>query len=778
MCVATFEPTLRGGLRPATLCGGGPDPAARFCAYTEAMPDDTNRSHRHSRSARETLEAASPRSSRAFGQSTFLSVVRQVPAGPFSPIIAGLVVIVLIGVTLYVGWMVRESTRQGMAASLETVLSANVKSLELWLNDQFDVVRAVASDPPMQRSASVLVEAPAAVGRESAAWTELSRRIDDLGYIGWVLTDAGGTVIQGSDSGWDGHSLTLTREQIKRLVAGEATVTQPMRTPGGDGDSHADDAAPRTVLFVVAAFGQGLQTQNFIGLMLDSDEHFAETLSLARVGQISDTYAFNRDGVMISPSRFDTQLRTFGILGMDQPSTLNVSLRDPGVDLRRKRKSLRELRERPLTQLADSATRGGSGTDVVGYRDYRGVRVIGAWRWLPEYDFGVATEMDYDQAYVPLRILRNAFWALLATAGIAGSVLLATAWVTRRDDSNAKPITGLNRRLGQYRLQQCIGRGGMGTVYAGKHCLLERKVAIKVLEHADATERSLARFQREVQLSAQLMHPNTIEIYDFGRTDEGTFFYVMEFVDGISLEQLVQHYGRQPAERVIYLLLQVCGSLSEAHQCGLVHRDIKPANVLLTSRSGLHDLIKVLDFGLAKRLDQESRQLTRTDGLTGTPLYMSPEAIRDASSANELSDIYSIGALGYTLLSGVPPFEGESSADVCAKKLNGAPEPPERRIGLPLAEDLQTVLMRCLQLDPGKRPPSAKQLAVELLACVDSPHWTQQDAALWWREVFDGPFVNDFESSEKSGGSHHTRGDTAVNASRPEVHATAQSTVS
>jgi len=171
-------------------------------------------------------------------------------------------------------------------------------------------------------------------------------------------------------------------------------------------------------------------------------------------------------------------------------------------------------------------------------------------------------------------------------------------------------------------------------------------------------------------------------------------------------------------------------------------------------------------------------QLTRTDGLTGTPLYMSPESIRDASAADERSDLYAIGAIGYSLLCGAPPFEGDSAADVCAMKLHHPlPESPDRRLGVPLAADLQGVLLRCLSRDPQARPSSARQLAVDLMSCRDSPHWTQQDAALWWREVFDGPYPDDFDVNESQRSADGTRGDTAVNRDPPAVRRAAQSTV-
>lgn len=711
-----------------------------------------------------------------------MSVVRQAPVGPFSPLIASLLVVVLLGVTLYVGWLVRESVRESIRNSLQTVLAANINALELWLTEQRETAKQYAAEDRL-RSIAVEVlrrhsrtddEAPSAATIESGSnetdyLRELTRRLDDAGYLGWAIVDPLGRVLQSSGGRFNQGTIPLGKKLFDRLTAGKASVTRPfeilIRSDGPDDDRQSSLA----VMCALAPVRNDLQTNGSLALMIDPSQQFSKILSVAQMGDSGETYAFDSQALMISRSRFESQLARAGLLTAGESSPLKVHVRDPNVDIR-------ELDTAPgvpttwaMTRMADSASRGGDGYDVVGYNNYCGVPVVGAWRWLPDYDFGVASELDVDEAFAPLQILRNSFVALLAAVLIAAAVLLALAWITRPRDVDSERVEELKRRLGQYDLRQRIGRGGMGTVYLGAHGLLDRKVAIKVLENADATERSLARFQREVQLSARLMHPNTIEIYDFGRTEEGTFFYVMEFVDGISLEQLVDYYGRQPAERVIYLLLQICGSISEAHAAGMVHRDIKPANVLLTSRSGIHDLVKVLDFGLAKQIDQESMQLTRVDSLTGTPLYMSPEAIRDAASADALSDIYSIGAVGYTLLTGTAPFDGESSTDVCARKLHEEPESPEQKVGQPLARDLQSILLRCLKLDPSQRPQSVQQLATELLGCKDSPHWTQADAALWWREIFDGPYLDDFEFNDAEASSDGTQGDTAVNEKRPSA---------
>ncbi|MCA9136537.1 MAG: serine/threonine protein kinase [Planctomycetales bacterium] len=757
------------------------------------MSEQKSRDANETRSKWKTLDG-SARPRRGLGHSTILSVVRQTPVGPFSPLSACLVVTVLLGVTLYVGWLVRESVRESVRNSLQTVLTANIKALDLWLSSQRESAKQYATDATLRRIAlNALQRRPEGIDQgdtvdqsndpsndvtasDQKYLSDLTARLRQAGYRGWSVVDPLGRVVLSSDGQFDDATIPMGKELFQRLSSGEASVTHPFEIDHNVINRGNAGGGTGAVMCAIAPVRKDLKTTGSFALMIDPSLQFSNILSVAQMGASGETYAFDRQAVMISRSRFDFQLVRAGLLRDGESSPLKIHVRNPSVDLRDQVAPPGEPTHWAMTKMADSATRGGDGYDVVGYNDYRGVPVVGVWKWVSEYDFGVASEMDVDEAFASLNILRNSFLALFGAALIAASILLGLVWITRPRDIGVGRVEELKRRLGQYDLQQRIGRGGMGTVYLGAHGLLDRKVAIKVLENADATERSLARFQREVQLSAKLTHPNTIEIYDFGRTEEGTFFYVMEFVDGISLEQLVDYYGRQPAERVIYLLLQICGSISEAHTAGMVHRDIKPANVLLTSRSGIHDLVKVLDFGLAKQLDHDSMQLTRVDSLTGTPLYMSPESIRDAASSDVLSDIYSIGAVGYTMLCGFAPFDGESSVDVCAKKLHEEPESPESRIGVPLARDLQDVLLRCLRLDPTKRPQSAQKLAAELVSCSDSPHWTQADAALWWREVFDGPYLDDFEFSDAAPSADGTQGDTAVNEKRPAASALAQST--
>src|SRR5687768_16375522 len=249
----------------------------------------------------------------------------------------------------------------------------------------------------------------------------------------------------------------------------------------------------------------------------------------------------------------------------------------------------------------------------------------------------------------------------------------------------------------------------MGMVYRGHHAMLRRPTAIKLLNVDKVTDASMQRFEREVQITSQLNNPHTVAIYDYGRTPEGLFYYAMEYLDGIDLQSLVERYGPQPTPRVIHILQQVCSSLYEAHSLGLVHRDIKPANIMLNRRGGQPDVIKVLDFGLVKAMDEQRQAgLTQQASRTGTPLYMSPEAIQMPNSVDARSDIYAVGALGYFLLTVQPVFEAESVVDICHKHVANPPVPPSERTRTPIPAELENALLACLEKSRAKRPQTAR----------------------------------------------------------------------
>jgi serine/threonine protein kinase len=290
------------------------------------------------------------------------------------------------------------------------------------------------------------------------------------------------------------------------------------------------------------------------------------------------------------------------------------------------------------------------------------------------------------------------------------------------------------RQLGQYALDDKIGAGAVGTVYRGHHALMRRPVAIKLLDPARADERSIARFEREVQLTCALTHPNTIAIYDYGRTPEGLFYYAMEYLAGMSLDRLIQSFGPQPEGRVIHILRQACASLTEAHGQGLVHRDVKPQNIFLTRRGGLPDFVKVLDFGLVKAQNTEGQlELTGANATLGTPLSMSPEAVEHPDAVDARSDIYSLGAVGYYLLTGETLFFGSSVGEVLMQQVRAQPDKPSARLRKSVSPDLEELLMQCLAKSPDARPPGAAAFEEALARCERAGEWSRQHADQWWR---------------------------------------------
>jgi len=296
-----------------------------------------------------------------------------------------------------------------------------------------------------------------------------------------------------------------------------------------------------------------------------------------------------------------------------------------------------------------------------------------------------------------------------------------------------RPPLGPGTLIGAYRVEGPLGEGGMGTVYRARHALLRRPTAIKILPPERAGEMDLARFEREVQMTSQLTSPHTVSIYDYGRTPDGLFYYAMEFLDGIDLEELVRRDGPMHPGRVVHVLRQVCEALGEAHGVGLIHRDVKPANILLSERGGRPDVAKVVDFGLVKSVSARDG-VTLEDAAPGTPHYMSPEALRTPDRVDARSDIYALGATAYFLLTGRPVFEG-SLPEVFAHQLGTPPVRPSERLGRPLPEALESLVLAALAKTADERPESASAFADALSRCAGVPPWTEAEAAGWWREA-------------------------------------------
>lgn len=296
------------------------------------------------------------------------------------------------------------------------------------------------------------------------------------------------------------------------------------------------------------------------------------------------------------------------------------------------------------------------------------------------------------------------------------------------------------REMGSYRLVTLLGKGGMGEVWRARHRMLARDAAIKLI-HPDMLSRSSGsnarivrrRFEQEAKATAALRSPHTVELYDFGVTREGVFYYVMELLDGIDLETLVKKYGPQPPARVISILRQVCRSLDDAHRNGLVHRDIKPTNIFLCRLGNEYDFAKVLDFGLVKVTDENETRLTGEGATTGTPAYMAPEMALGTSELDGRTDLYAVGCVAYWLVTGTLVFEEKGAAAMMLAHVRKDPVPPSKRGGLTVPASLDRVIMMCLAKEPSERPASAEVLARLLEGCDGAGGWSPEDAERWWR---------------------------------------------
>ncbi len=637
--------------------------------------------------------------------------------------------------------------KQQIAGNLQVILQANTEALRAWSVTVKSGAEILAADPDVRRlvtgllartgsGTSVqasLLTAPELAGLREQIDPWLGRR--DFG--GFVVLDLKGRVIAANTDQIIGMTPPQSFAQLfSNCLAGASIITKPFASmamlPDEQGNLRAGVATMFTAAPVESKDGKVIAV---LALRISPEKDFNRMLETARTGRSGETYAFGSDGRLLSMSRFDDQLRRTGLIpdASDSHSILTLDLRDPLVNLTQGKASPKRRAELAFTLPVREAIAGHAGFNVDGYRDYRGVPVVGAWEWLPEFDFGLVTEMDVAEAFQPLHIMRVGFWFVFGLL-VAGSVTIyVLIRLANRLQATARKAALTAKQLGQYALDDKIGAGAFGSVYRAHHALMRRPVAVKLLEMENVNDDAAARFEREVQMTSRLTHPNTIALYDYGRTPEGVFCYAMEYLEGLTLDRLVKNYGPQPEGRVISILCQMCGSLAEAHGIGLVHRDIKPANIFLTRRGGLPDFVKVLDFGLVKaRTGEDQLDLTGSNTTLGTPLYMSPEAVEHPGKVDGRSDIYSVGAVGYFLVTGRHLFDCPSLGEVFVHQIKNMPAKPSERLGRPVSSDFENLLMQCLAKDPSARPVNARELAEALAKCLGAADWTRERAEEWW----------------------------------------------
>lgn len=389
------------------------------------------------------------------------------------------------------------------------------------------------------------------------------------------------------------------------------------------------------------------------------------------------------------------------------------------------------------------------GQPTVGAYGYADAWIVLVAIMLPVRPWKIAVSSALCSVALPFCVWANeALWHLgapprelvilntLSTVIISGIVVVLSSMSY---DLRAQLIEA--KRMGAYQLLRRIGQGGMGEVWVATHSMLARTAAVKIVnaEHLTSGTKGagapLMRFEREARATAALRSPHTVTIFDFGATGDGQLYYAMEYLEGLDLRALIKRFGPMPAGRAIFLLLQACDSLREAHRQGIVHRDIKPSNLFLCRLGENYDFLKVLDFGLARDLSLTSASvhLTQEGSATGTPAFMAPEIALGTAGATPASDIYSLGCVAYWLLAGVDVFEGAAPMQIMFAHAKDTPLPPSARTERPIPKDLERIVLWCLKKEPEDRPQSAGQLMQALAALESAAEWRNEDAERWWK---------------------------------------------
>lgn len=623
--------------------------------------------------------------------------------------------------------------QDNVRTTLQIVQHERVTALQMWSAERVRVAERVAGSEHVRDKLLHMLRAdtdPTVLLEQGRALrNDLEPIVAGLQLTGFAALDSRGHGVAQFGDVLQSVNLPLAHwPRAGEALAGRAVLSAPYRlTPknaviGGTAALFAWAPVADETGRALGVFGLRLNPFQTFALLLQSGVGAAGS---------AESYAFDRDGLLLSSSRFDDQLHAIGLLRAGEASMLTVAVRDPGGDMTLGFEPKKTRGEQPLTRMAKAAIAGREDTDVLGYRDYRGVLVAGTWSWLPQLEIGVATEIDAAEAYAAMQPLRWAYWGI---SGCSCLAVLAALYFGSRSRALENTMAAA-AELGRYKLGRKLGEGGMGSVYEAEHVQLARRAAIKILNAQPDRTDLIERFEREVRFTAKLTHPNTISIYDYGRAEDGAFYYAMEYIDGVDLDTLVDRWGPLAVERVLHIMMQAAGSLAEAHEAGLIHRDVKPSNIMLSLRGGVPDFVTVLDFGLVRNLQQRAEvKLTADDELLGTPLYMAPEAFNNAPEIDGRADIYSLGATAYYLLTGRESYDGSSASEVISKRISGSYTPIDQH-GVEIPEPVKALVQQCMSPDPAARPPTARALVRAIEILQRQWPWERTRAEVLWMEL-------------------------------------------
>jgi len=578
---------------------------------------------------------------------------------------------------------------------MKSLLEAQVNALRVWVREELGDAERIAREPGVRDAVAQLAAVAARRGaaREAFCHGKERERVEavlrpllrDVGDSTFNITEPGGRLIATRFPQYCGRQLKADRflPLLAPVFHGKSRFIRPFRDADRVESPPSLREGPPFGWIAAPVRDANDQVIAALGIAEPADGVLSEILAAARPGATGDLFAFDENGTLLTPSRFGA-------------SALFLM---PGV-------------------RTDSGLAATAGTVLAPYLSARGAPVVGAWRWLDDLGFGVAIEIESGEAYAPLRYLRIAFGVVFGTLVLAVAAALWSGFSLLR----LRGEMGGRRKLGPYHLERVIGEGGMANIYLARHDLLKRPCAVKLLKPSRATDEMVARFEREVQLASTLSHPNVVEIYDYGHSAEGHFYYAMEFIEGINLGELITqqvkvHGGALPVPRAVRILRQLCAGLAAAHAAGLVHRDVKPENIMIFQRGEEADVVKILDFGMVKRVDTEhSRNLTRGLRILGTPLYMAPECLRNPADVDARADIYAVGAVAFYMLSGKKLFQTADDLELTSKVLNEEPPRVSQVAAQAVPVELDLLIQACLEKKREDRP----QRAADLLEALDA----------------------------------------------------------
>lgn len=606
--------------------------------------------------------------------------------------------------------------------SLEKTLRSNAEAMSLLLRGYKERINGISKIPQLQKTAHEIAQL-----YTSNSQNQLKQQTDVFenilkgffshnGFQDYYLINTDGRMMASKSDMLIGHQVN-TAEAIESIMDKEGNfICLPKKA------THPITGKKFVLMYIGTSLKntQG-QTYAYLAFSVEPSHGFSSIMEVtAQTGESSETYAINQDGWMISHSRFDQELRELKILDKDDPSSvLAVQLVDKNG--------------KALTVFEDAFSNPQSKyprvqVNSAGYPDYRNFEVVGAWTYLDQYNFAITSEIDKDEAFRSLSIIRKIFAVIFGLASLLALGLIAYALYSIKLKKKVRSAAlSAASELGQFKIIEKLGEGAMGVVYKAQHQLMQRETAIKVLKNEVCRDVDLVQFEKEVQITCRLTHPNTICIYDYGKTREGLFYYAMEYLEGSDLQEIITKTGAIAPERVVHFTKQICASLNEAHSMNLIHRDIKAQNVVVCNRGGIYDSIKVLDFGLVHDSNEDGGHK-----VSGTPRYMAPEASSSRNEIHDSIDIYAIGILISVMLTGQYPFSCDDSVeDILRAHREDTPIKPSELVKFPIPEDFDSIVLWCLEKDPSKRPRNVMELANKLDS-LEVKNWTQDQAQQWW----------------------------------------------